>query len=380
MTKALARISTGLAAGFGLFAAFLNPAAAADGKLKLIATFNTPVYVTEAPGDSSLLFVVEQTGRIFLLKNEIKQAQPFLDVSSLISCCDERGLLSVAFPPNYQTSKRFYIAFTNPDGDVEVDEFQRSSNPLFANASTRRQIIVVPHRDAGNHNGGQLQFGGDGTLYISIGDGGALSPPGYPAPDKSMLLGKILRIDPRQNGAQPYTIPPSNPFVGSGDREEIYAYGLRNPWRFSIDSGNIIIADVGQSQWEEINYLPLSAARGTNFGWPQYEGNHNFNNSLPGEDPPKFPMLVYDHNGGRCAVIGGYVSKDPAVPSLQGRYLYGDLCEGQIRSFVADVSSQRATKQRPAGIVAANITSFGRGNNHIYVTQTSGQLSRIVAP
>ncbi len=369
---------------FALTASLLAaaPARAADARAVLIDTFDNPVYVTGAPGEPRLLFVVEQTGKIRVLDNEVTQAAPFLDLSTKISCCGERGVLSMAFPPDYATSHLFYVAFTNPSGDVEIDEFQRSAaSRKRAAPASRRKLLAIPHRGAGNHNGGQLQFGPDGYLYISVGDGGELTPRGWPARDLTQLLGKILRINPKAGPARPYTIPAGNPYVKTHNRHEIYAYGFRNPWRFSFEGNNIVIADVGQSAEEEINYLNYRSAKGANFGWPQYEGDEVFDDSQPGADPPTFPMLTYDHNGNRCAVIGGYVSHDPDLPALSGRYLYGDLCEGKIRSMLPHPIGQKATGLRFTGITAVNLSSFGRGpNNRLYITQTSGELSRIAPP
>ena len=355
--------------------AISQPANAQDARAIFVDSFDHPVYVTGAPGAPSLLFVVEQTGKIRVLDNEVTQTAPFLDLTSGISCCGERGVLSIAFPPDYPTSRLFYVAFTKATGDVEIDEFERS--PTFqtrALLSSRRKVISIPHRDAGNHNGGQLQFGPDGYLYISIGDGGATPES---APNLRLLLGKILRIDPKQNGSAPYTIPSDNPYVGTSNREEIWSYGLRNPWRFAIEGNRIIIADVGQGVQEEINYLSINAAKGTNFGWPQYEGRRP-NGGVAGPDPVKFPMLVYNHGSTRCAVIGGYTSRDPDIPALRGRYIYGDFCDGVIRSMVPDVPNQTASDLRPVGIRAPNLSSIGRGpNNRLYITQTTGELSRI---
>lgn len=357
----------------------IGAARADDASAALIDFFDNPVYVTGAPGEANLLFVIEQPGRIRVLDNEVTVTRPFLDITSLVTFGGEQGLLSIAFPSDYQTSRLFYVAFTNNNGDVEVDEFRRSAaNHQAANPNTRRRVIVIPHRDAGNHNGGQLQFGPDGHLYISIGDGGATPEA---APNLRLLLGKILRIDPRRKGARRYTIPNDNPFVGTANRAEIFSYGLRNPWRFTFEGNRIVIADVGQGEFEEINYLNINAARGANFGWPQFEGRHNTGNGPPGADPVTFPMLVYSHNAGGCAVIGGYVSRDPAVPALAGRYVYGDLCDGIIRSMVPDVPAQRATGRRTVGIVAPNLSSFGRGpHRRLYFTQTTGELSRLAPP
>lgn len=363
-----------------LAAATSMPARAAPlAQLDFIGNFDTPVYVTSAPGFAAQLFVVEQPGRIRLLVNEVKQATPFLNIVSLVSFGGERGLLSMAFHPNYATNRLFYVAFTNANGDVEVDEFKRSAgDPKRAVRGSRRRVLTVPHRNAGNHNGGQLQFGPDGYLYISIGDGGSTPEQ---APNLKSLLGKILRINPRQQGARQYTIPPDNPFVGTPNRREIFSYGLRNPWRFSFDGNRIAIADVGQRRQEELNFLNLGAAKRANYGWPEYEGNLRFDASHPGAHPPKFPMYVYSHNSGGCAIIGGYVARDPAVPAIKNKFLFGDLCTGRISILTPNVPSQTATNVRFTGIIAQGLSSFGIGpGNRIYITQTSGELSRIVAP
>jgi glucose/arabinose dehydrogenase len=321
--------------------------------------------------------VAEKRGVIQVFQNEVKQSAPFLDIETLVSKDGERGLLSLAFAPDYASSGLFYVAYTNLNGAIEIAEFQRSTNPLLARRNSRRRLLAIPHSGATNHNGGQLHFSG-GLLYISTGDGGNLDPPGEPARNLRSLLGKILRINPVPSGASPYTIPANNPFVGTGNRPEIFAYGLRNPWRFSFDTGNIIIADVGQTMQEEINYLPLASARGANFGWPQYEGNRLFDNDRPGPHPPTFPLFVYPHNNGRCAVIGGYVSRDPRIPDLDGRYIFGDLCNGQIRALVADVAAQEPTSNVPVGISAPGVRSFGVGpGRRLYFAQVSGGIGML---
>jgi glucose/arabinose dehydrogenase len=349
-------------------------------QLDFIDNFEAPVYVTRAPGAHTLLFVVEQAGLIRVLVNEVKQATPFLNIMPLVLFDGgERGLLSMAFHPDYATNRLFYVCYNNLHGDVVVEEFQRrAGNPLRADPDSRRRVLAVIHRDAANHNGGQLQFGPDGKLYISIGDGGANSGT---APNLKLLLGKILRINPRKQGAKAYTIPNDNPFLGTGNRREIFSYGLRNPWRFSFDDNRIAIADVGQNRQEELNFLTLNHAKGTNFGWPQYEGNLLMDNSQPGQDPPKFPMYVYGHHQGGCAIIGGYIADDPTVPAIRNKYLFGDLCTGRISILTPNVPTQQATHVRFTGITAGNLSSFGIGpGNKIYITQVTGQLSRIVAP
>jgi glucose/arabinose dehydrogenase len=347
-----------------------------------LGTFDSPLYIAVAPGQPTLLFVVEQPGRIQVMRNEVRLGHAFLDISKIVNFNgNERGLLSVAFPPDYDASGRFYVAFNNHSGDIELDEFMRSANdPTRADRSTRRRILTVKHREAGNHNGGQLQFGPrDGLLYWSTGDGGELTPRGWPAPDLHNLLGKILRIDPLPAGSEQYSIPADNPFLGRDARGEIYAYGFRNPWRFSFDGKNMIIADVGQNSEEEVNFLRTEDVAGANFGWPQFEGNAPFDDDLPGEDPPTFPMFTYDHDNGGCAIIGGYVVHDPNIPALTGRYLYGDLCTGEVRSFVPRIKGQRARHDAPTGIVLPNLSAFGRGfAGVIYLAQIDGGVWRLV--
>jgi glucose/arabinose dehydrogenase len=376
---------------FGLLAvACASPEAYAAPVAKVVSLgdFTNPVYVAVAPGEPKLLFVVERIGLIQVLQNEKRLAQPFLDIRSLVlgppdaGAGGEQGLFSVAFPPNYLESRRLYVAYTNNEGDIEIDEFRSSdANPTRVNIATRRVLLVIAHRGAQNHNGGQLQFDPDGLLYISTGDGGNVSPPGEPARNLNSLLGKILRIRPLPVGTSPYRIPQSNPFVGKAGRDEIFAYGLRNPWRFSLDGDRIIIADVGQSKREEVNFLRTVDAAGVNFGWPQFEGDVVFDNTRPGPGPAKFPIFTYDHNGGRCAIIGGYVVRDASIPALKGRYLYGDLCTGELRIFYPKVDDQETVGDKPIGITLAGLSSFGEGfHGRIYTTQINGRVSRLAPP
>jgi glucose/arabinose dehydrogenase len=350
-----------------------------------IGAFASPVYVAVAPGQPRLLFVVEQRGQIQVLRDEVRLGAPFLDIMNLVRSPDEdgggneQGLLSVAFPPDYAESGRFYVAFTNNDGDIEIDEFQRSAaNAARADRSTRRILLVIPHPGATNHNGGQLQFGPeDGLLYISTGDGGNVNPRGEAARKLNNLLGKILRINPLPTASRPYRIPPDNPFVGLPGRDEIFAYGLRNPWRFSFDGARIAIGDVGQQAWEEINFLATRDAAGVNFGWPQYEGNVEFRPEAPGSHPPTFPMFVYPQNP-RCAVVAGYVVRDPNLPALKGRFIYGDFCTGEIRSFIPRVNHQRADDDQTVGITLQGLSGFGKGHNgQIYFARRSGAVLRL---
>ncbi len=355
-------------------------AGAAALTLEPLGNFENPVYVAVAPGYSRLVFVVEQPGRIQVLRRGQQVGHPFLDLSERVSCCGERGLLSVAFPRDYERSGRFYVYYTNSDGDIEVDELQRSSSSAtVARASSRRQVIVIPHPDFANHNGGQLQFGPDGYLYMGTGDGGGGGDTNDNARHLNELLGKLLRIDPRRRDGAPYTVPRGNPYVGRAGRNEIFSYGLRNPWRFSFNSanGDIAIGDVGQNAVEEIDYVTPAQAKGANFGWPQYEGDDVYDASRPGPDPPTFPIFTYMHSTGGCAVIGGYVVHSPSLSSIEGRYVYSDLCTGDIRTLVPSVEG--GSDDVSTGLQISSPTAFGQGyRGRIYVTSDDGPVYRLV--
>ncbi len=351
-----------------------------------IGTFIDPVYVTVAPGKKSHLYIVERAGRIVTLKKEKRLKKPFLDIRDIVfgppdaNAGGEQGLLSVAFPADHKKSMLFYVAYTNDKGDLEIDEFKRKSKrSAKADPKSRREVITIRHRDAQNHNGGQLQFGPDGYLYIGTGDGGGGGDQFDNARKLNSLSGKILRIDPkpgRKAKKKPYKVPKSNPFKGKGIKKEIFAYGLRNPWRFGFDGNSLLIGDVGQSDREEVDILPVSAAKGANFGWPQYEGDIIFDNARPGKHAPTFPQFVYDHDGGGCSITGGYIVRDPSIPSMAGRYVYGDYCLGDIRTIMPDGSGDAS-----AGLNLPGIASFGMGfGGQLYTAQLNGTVSRLEAP
>ena len=361
-------------------------AAAAKGKLALkrVGSFQEPVYVTAAPGFPRLLFVVEQEGRVTVLDGGRRLGAPFLDLGGEISSGGERGLLSIAFPPDYASSRGFYVYYTDPAGNIRVDEFKRRG-PTRAAAGSRRQVILIPHPVNSNHNGGQLQFLGD-LLFLGTGDGGSAGDPPNNAQNKDSLLGKLLRIDPRPSGGDPYTVPASNPFVGKPGRDEIYSYGLRNPFRFSFDtvsSGQprIAIGDVGQNAFEELDYTTVAAAGGANFGWDAFEGRAPYddeNGDTPDPGGTVKPILAYPHSrGGSCSIIGGYVVRDRALRSLYRRYVYADLCEGELRSLVPHL--KRAGHDRKLGLSVASPSSFGEdARGHLYVTSLDGPVYRLV--
>jgi len=275
------------------------------------------------------------------------------------------------------------------NGDLELDEFLRDpAAPTRSDRSPRRILLTIPRFPAStSHYAGQLQFGPrDGYLYMSTGDGGGrVKPIGEPARDLTSLLGKMLRIKPLPHGTSPYSIPGNNPYVGKHGRDEIYAYGLRQPYRFSFDDRDIIIADVGEKRREEVNYMRTGAVAGVNFGWPEYEGDLIFNPNRPGPDPATPPIFVVAHDknhGGPCAIMGGYVVHDPNLPTLLGRYVYGDLCTGDIRSFRANVRDQLTFGDRSTGVVLGyGVDSFGLGaGGQIYISLITGNVYRLAPP
>jgi glucose/arabinose dehydrogenase len=354
--------------------------------LKRIGDFDAPVYVTGAPGFPKLLFVVEQAGRVQVLRGGRRAGHPFLDIAGLVSSGGERGLLSIAFPPDYARSRRFYAYYTDRRGSIRVDEFKRRSATRAARGS-RRAVIEIPHPVNANHNGGQLQFLGD-LLYLGTGDGGSGGDPPNNAQNRRVLLGKLLRIDPRPSRGRPYSIPPGNPFAdGRGGRPEIYSYGLRNPFRFSFDRigarrPRIAIGDVGQSRFEEVDYTTVAAAAGANFGWDAFEGYAPYRDENSGTPDPGGtvkPIFAYPHSrAGSCSIIGGYVVGDPRLPSLRGRYVYADLCEGELRSLVPHL--RRAGRDRRLGLSVASPSSFGEDDRgRIYVCSLEGPVYRLVS-
>ena len=254
-----------------------------------------------------------------------------------------------------------------------------------AAAGSRRQVILIPHPVNSNHNGGQLQFLGD-LLFLGTGDGGSAGDPPNNAQNKDSLLGKLLRIDPRPSGGDPYSVPASNPFVGKPGRDEIYSYGLRNPFRFSFDtvsSGQprIAIGDVGQNDFEELDYTTVAAAGGANFGWDAFEGRSPYddeNGDTPDPGGTVKPIFAYPHSrGGSCSIIGGYVVRDRALRSLYKRYVYADLCEGELRSLVPHL--KRAGRDRKLGLSVASPSSFGEdARGHLYITSLDGPVYRLV--
>lgn len=296
-----------------------------------------PTGVVNAGDGSNRLFILQQTGAIRIWDGTAFLDTPFLDVSDLVNCCNERGLLGLAFHPDYGVNGLFYISYTQPGGStLRVAEYQVSADPNVADPDSARTLFNVEQLN-NSHQGGSLQFGPDGYLYIGFGDGEFSFFPGDQAQQLDTLLGKMVRIDPINNNVNdglPYDIPADNPFVDDPDAlDEIWAYGLRNPWKFSFDraTGALLIGDVGQLTYEELNFQSPQSNGGENYGWPRMEATHCFNPSTNCNDGTlKLPVIEYSHAGERCAIIAGYVYRGSAIPAANGIYIYGDYCTGQL--------------------------------------------------
>jgi glucose/arabinose dehydrogenase len=354
--------------------------------------FSRPYHVAGAPGDPSRVFVVESEGMIRLVQNGVAQATPFLDISSDVcsfadGCGGESGLFSIAFAPNYGTSGLFYVFYTRDSAVpteqhyLRIEEFRRSAaNPDVADPASRRIVLEIPHLETVRHNGGQLQFGPDGLLYISVGDAEGAGN----GQSTGTLLGKLLRINPAGTVPGQYSIPADNPFAGATPgADEIYSYGLRNPYRFSFDrlTGDLTIGDVGQASWEEIDFVPSGAGSGANFGWICFEGSQPYAGGCtppPANHTP--PVLEYPNpDTSPAAVNGGYVIRDGALPSLLGRYIYADTYDvfgGELRT--AQLFPGGSSGDSGLGLFATTVVSFGEDAcAHIYVAAIGGAVYRL---
>jgi hypothetical protein len=367
--------------------------------LQLVGNFDQPVYVTSSPTNPQRLLIVEREGTI--VERGPAGSQQLFDLTELVTCCNvERGMLSIAPAPDFESSGRIYATYTGTslaggaEGDVHLDSFR--PNP-GGGAPIREPILSVDHSQEANHNGGQLQFGPDGHLYMSLGDGGGAGDPFENGQDTEELLGKILRIDPHPGQAPAYSIPAGNPYAATAGRDEIWAYGLRNPWRFSFDraTGDMVIADVGQSAHEEIDIAPSPVAgvvggAGANYGWNCREGFSAYSNpaaACAGASGFTAPVFDYPHSdpgGGAafgCSIIGGYVVRDASLGDLYGRYLYTDFCSEEIRSLVLPRSGGLASGDRSEGLIVEKPTSFGEDScGRIYVASDNGPVYRVEGP
>ena len=354
------------------------PDVAGSVRLTQIGTFERPVLVTAPPADDRL-FVVEQSGVVRVIRDGGVLPRPFLDLREQVKLTSESGLLSIAFAPDYAVSGLFYVFYntTAGNGDIRIAELRRHpTDPDLAEPFGERSLLTIT-KPWENHNGGMLQFDPDGFLYASVGDGdvGVFNPPGFYAQRRDDLLGNILRIDPRTG--DPYAVPADNPFVGvDGVRPEIWAYGLRNPWRFWIDreTGSMFIADAGNERREEIDLAERGQA-GVNFGWPCFEGSLPFDSAATCEASVP-PLLEYPREGGACAVIGGVVVRDTRISVLAGRYLYGDFCSGKITAI--EIVNARVVDSDELDVTVSRLTSFGvDGGGRVYATSLSGDVYRL---
>ena len=373
----------------------------------LTGGLSVPVDLTHAGDGSGRLFIVQQSGQIRIYKNNSLLATPFLDISGRVNYDGgEQGLLSLAFPPGFASKRYFFVYYTRPDGNNQVSRFYMSTNPDLADPNSEEPILTLPHPTYGNHNGAKLAFGPDGYLYIGPGDGGGGGDPFGNGQNKGSLLGKMLRIDVQLGGnppvvvsnpiylpiiagkshaPSPYLVPPTNPFTNTvGARGEIWAYGLRNPWRFSFDrlTGDLYIGDVGQETYEEINFQPAASQGGENYGWNELEGNHCYPPGSGCTPPTAYvpPVTEYEHgandiNG--CSVTGGYVYRGSAYPGLQGFYFYGDYCRGKIWAMKFDSGAwQTSMLIQPPNLL---ISSFGEDESgELYVINRNGNIYRLI--
>lgn len=321
-----------------------------------VGTFAAPVYATAAPGDPTRLYVVEQAGRILVVQNGVTRPAPFLDIRSQVRSGGEQGLLSVAFDPAYEANHRFYVAFTDVRGDTRVVRYTSKETRALP---TSAKLLVFVKDFATNHNGGQLQFGPDGRLYWGNGDGGGQGDPRRNGQSLGRPFAKIMRLN--VNATKVYW--------------HLVAYGLRNPWRFSFDraNGDLYIGDVGQGEWEEIDYVKHGAAGLSNFGWSRYEGRHLYESgtALLRRGTYRPPIAEYSHDTGGCSVTGGYVYRGKAVPAAVGRYFYGDYCTGTIWSFTVSNGKARGLRREPFRL--KGLSSFGEDSaGELYLMSVNG--------
>ncbi len=347
-----------------------EPTARSGVELELVATVDRPVAMATRPGDPRL-YVAQQDGTVVAIDTDGAKPLVVLDLRGRTEAAGEQGLLGLAFAPDGET---LFVNYTDRNGDTSIDAFtMRADAPV---RRSRRQVLAVAQPYA-NHNGGNLAFGPDGYLYVGLGDGGSAGDPLGNGQSLGTLLGKMLRIDPQPAGNLPYAIPSDNPFVDEPDaRPEIWAYGLRNPWRYSFDraTGDLWIGDVGQSDREEIDLQPASSSGGENYGWNIVEGTHPFQGDP--SDALQPPIYDYGHDNGECAVTGGYVYRGSAIPSLAGTYLFADVCVGELETLrVAD----GAVDHGDLGLHVDAPASFGEDlNGEVYVLSLDGPVYRLV--
>jgi glucose/arabinose dehydrogenase len=337
---------------------------------------DAPVYLTAPPGDLRS-FIVEQPGRIRIVENGKLLDKPFLDITRKVGYGGERGLLSVAFSPQYSTTGFLFVNYTDKKGDTQIERYKVSTDRNVADPASAKLILAID-QPYSNHNGGLNLFGPDGMLYIGMGDGGSQGDPHGNGQNRNALLGKILRIN--VDRAEPYVVPDGNPYAKGGGRGEVWALGLRNPWRFAFDrvSGLLYIADVGQDKYEEINVVPMSTA-GVNYGWNTMEGSSCYRLPLCAKTGLQQPVFAYSHEGGTCSIIGGFVYRGRKIPEIQGQYFYSDYCNSWVRSYTytADGSNRAWHQWLDGGL--GNIVSFGEdAQGELYICSSNGRVYRII--
>ncbi len=336
--------------------------------------YNNPLYLT-APSSDPRLFVVEKSGRIQIIEGGQQLQTAFLDISNFVSSGFERGLLSMAFHPDYANNGFFYVSYTDASGDSRIERYSVSGVPNRADAGSAKLILSVG-QPFSNHNGGLIAFGPDGMLYIGLGDGGSGGDPLGNGQNINTLLGSLLRID--VDGGDPFAIPPDNPFVGRPGADEIWAYGLRNPWRFAFDleENELYIADVGQNEWEEVSVVPADVGE-LNFGWNVMEGLHCFDASSCNMNGLELPALEYSHATG-CSITGGYVYRGVAISAARGHYFYSDFCSGFLRSFRFANGSAGERRSWNVGDLGG-VLSFGQdAAGELYILSDNGNVYRLI--
>ncbi len=348
---------------------------------QVAANLDSPTYLTAPAGDARL-FVVERPGRIRVVENGNLLNAPFLDISSRVFTGGEGGLLSMAFDPQYTSNGYFYIYYTDPQQNIVIERMRVGSNPNLADPTSSLVILRIAHPTFTNHFGGQVAFGPDGNLYAGTGDGGGAGDPDRNGQNLNSLLGKLLRVDVRNaTPTQPYAIPAGNPYAGqAGRRAEIWAAGLRNPWRFSFDASQLYLSDVGQERREEVNIGAADVA-GLNYGWNTMEGTLCYNAPSCDRSGLTLPVFEYDHgtnDANGCSITGGFVYRGSAIPGLAGRYFYSDYCKGFLKSFL--VSGGTVSEQRDWNVGSiGNVISLGQdGQGELYVLTSRGITYRIV--
>jgi len=362
--------------------------------VQIVSGLDALTFLGAPPLDPTRLFIVEQAGRVRVVKNGTLLADPFIDLTDRVLSGGERGLLSIAFHPHYASNGRFFLYYTNLDGNLVIARYETDPNADTADSTTEKILLTIPHPGEANHNGGQLEFGPDGFLWIGTGDGGGEGDPGGNAQNSAAFLGKLLRVDADVDTPPYYSVPPSNPFA-RGVRPEVWAKGFRNPWRFSFDreTHDLYIGDVGQDTWEEVDVQPAASMGGENYGWNVLEATHCYppgatcstaGFTLPVVEYPHDLNGVEDANG--CAIAGGYAYRGCRMPDLRGTYFYGDFCTAFVRTFkgvsggVAQNEADLTAELAPdGGSTIDNITSFGEdARGELYIVSQSGNVFAIV--